>query len=157
MSHTKAPRKPSSQLSRAKARGSHTGRSVTPGKSITRIVLGKSPSVGTGGPEGVNVIDLRRNLGISQEELARITGYSTRSIAGWESGQQLSPPAKQKLTETQRLCTALAEFTPSDTLGPWLRTPNPAFEGQSPIQILERGEADRLWQMIFQIDANVAN
>ena len=64
-------------------------------------------------------------------------------------------PVKQKLTETQRLCTALAELMPPNTLGYWLRTPNPAFEGQSPIQILERGEPDRLWHMIFQIDANV--
>jgi hypothetical protein len=38
-----------------------------------------------------------------------------------------------------------------------MRTPNPAFEGQSPIQVIERGEADRIWRMIIQIDSGVAN
>ena len=52
---------------------------------------------------------------------------------------------------------ALAELVPADELGEWMRTSNPAFEGQTPIQVIERGEADRLWRMIFQIDAGVAN
>jgi len=51
----------------------------------------------------------------------------------------------------------LAEIMPPAKLGEWLRTPNPAFECQSPIQVIERGESDRLWQMIFQIDTNVAS
>jgi transcriptional regulator with XRE-family HTH domain len=105
----------------------------------------------------VSVATVRRKLGVSQEELARVTGYSTRSIAAWESGHAVSDPARQKLTETERLRAALAQIVPEDQMGPWLRTPNPAFEGQTPIQVIERGESDRLWQMIFQIDANVAS
>jgi hypothetical protein len=45
---------------------------------------------------------------------------------------------------TERLRAASAEILPSTQLGGWLRTPNPAFEGQSPIQVIERGEADRI-------------
>ena len=106
---------------------------------------------------GIKVADVRKELGLSQEELARVTGYSTRSIAGWESGQMLSDSARQKLTETDRLRAALAEIMPANTLGDWLRSPNDAFEGQTPLQVIERGEADRLWRMIFQIDAGVAS
>lgn len=58
---------------------------------------------------------------------------------------------------TERLRAALAELMPPAKLDEWLRTSNPAFEGQSPMQLMERGESDRLWRMIFQIDANVAN
>lgn len=99
---------------------------------------------------------IRRLLGISQDELARITGYSTRSIAAWEIGKSLSDAAKQKLAEIDRLRGALAQLMPPAKLGEWLGAPTPAFEGQTPIQVLERGESDRLWRMIFQIDANVA-
>lgn len=106
---------------------------------------------------GISVRVIRQTFGLSQEELARVTGYSTRSIAGWEAGQALSDSARQKLTETERLRSALAELMPAHDLGDWLRSPNPAFEGQPPIQVIERGEADRLWRMIFQIDANVAS
>jgi transcriptional regulator with XRE-family HTH domain len=94
---------------------------------------------------------------VSQEELARITGYSIRAIAGWEAGKKLSDAARQKVVETERLRAALAEIMPAGQLAEWLRTPNPAFEGQSPIQIIERGESDRIWRMILQIDSGVAN
>jgi hypothetical protein len=40
-----------------------------------------------------------------------------------------------------------------DELGDWMQAPNPAFENQTPIQVSERGEADRIWRMNFQIDA----
>jgi DNA-binding transcriptional regulator YiaG len=110
-------------------------------------------------PKGkvVKVGDVRRLLGVSQDELARITGYSIRAIAGWEAGKQLSEAARQKVVETERLRSALAEIVPSDELGEWMRTPNPAFESQSPIQVIERGEADRIWRMIIQIDSGAAN
>jgi len=105
----------------------------------------------------IEVASLRNKLGISQAELARLTGYSIRAIAGWEGGKPLSEPARQKLTETERLRAALGELLPPAELGVWMRAPNPSFEGQTPMQVIERGESDRLWQMIFEIDANVAN
>lgn len=60
-------------------------------------------------------------------------------------------------SEIDRLRVALSGLLPAGELGEWMRTPNPAFEGQSPIQVIENGEADRLWRMVFQIDAGVAN
>ena len=107
--------------------------------------------------ETVKVVTLRGALGVSQAELARLTGYSVRAIAGWESGKPLSEPARQKLTETERLRAALSELLPPAEVGAWMRASNPSFEGQTPLQVIERGESDRLWQMIFEIDANVAN
>jgi DNA-binding transcriptional regulator YiaG len=105
----------------------------------------------------IQVRGVRNRLGVSQEELARITGYSVRAIAGWESGKKLSGPARQKVAETERLRAALAEIVPPAELGEWMRTPNSAFEGQTPIQVIERGEADRIWRVIIQIDSGVAN
>jgi DNA-binding transcriptional regulator YiaG len=105
----------------------------------------------------IKVPVLRSELGLSQAELARVTGYSLRAIAGWESGKPLSASARQKMIEAHRLREALAQIMPPNELGVWMRTPNPAFEGQTPIQVIERGESDRLWRMIVQIDANVAS
>lgn len=105
----------------------------------------------------VKVSALRSLLGLSQIELARATGYSLRAIAGWESGKPLSASARQKMIEAHRLREALAQIMPPIQVGAWMRTPNPSFECQTPIQVLERGEIDRLWRMIIQIDSNVAN
>lgn len=105
----------------------------------------------------IEVLGVRTRLGFSQQELARVTGYSVRAIAGWEAGKKLSGAARQKVVETDRLRAALAEIMPAAQVGEWMRTPNPAFEGQSPIRVIERGEADRIWRMIAQIDSGVAN
>lgn len=110
-------------------------------------------------PKGflATVAEVRAKMGLSQLEYSRVAGYSLRSIAGWEGGKPLSESARQKLVETERLRVALSGLMPAFELGEWMRTPNPAFEGQSPIQVIENGEADRIWRMIFQINANVAN
>ena len=39
-----------------------------------------------------------------------------------------------------------------ETLGEWIKTPNDAFEGSTPLQVIERGEADRLWRMIYHLE-----
>jgi DNA-binding transcriptional regulator YiaG len=105
----------------------------------------------------IKVTVLRGQLGLSQSELARVTGYSLRAIAGWEAGKPLSASARQRMIEAHRLREALAQIMPPDRVGVWMRTPNPAFEGQTPIQVMERGESDRVWRMIVQIDSNVAS
>lgn len=121
-----------------------------PGAKLERMPFSKVPSRAI-------IFYLRNKLGFSQSELARVTGYSVRSIAAWESGKALSVAAKLKVTETERLRVMLSRFLPPEQLGEWMRTPNPAFEGQTPIQVMERGKSDRLWRMIFQIDSGVAN
>jgi DNA-binding transcriptional regulator YiaG len=122
---------------------------------VRRTKVTGKPSLPQG--KSISIADVRRRFGFSQDELSRITGYSVRAIAGWEAGKKLSEAARQKVVETERLRAALAEFVPAMELGEWMRTPNPAFESQTPIQVIERGEADRIWRMIFQIDAGVAN
>ena len=107
--------------------------------------------------EGSYFTDIRAASNLSQDEFARLTGYSTRAVAGWEAGKALARPARRRIAEIGRLLKALSELMPRDQVGQWLRGPNKAFDGQTPMQVVERGEADRLWQMIHQIDANVAN
>jgi transcriptional regulator with XRE-family HTH domain len=104
----------------------------------------------------VDVRAFRRRLGLRQEELARVLGCSTRSVAGWEAGSPVTGAARLKVLEVDRLARALAQIMPEDRVGGWMRAPNAAFDGQTPIQLVERGASDLLWRMIHQIDANVA-
>jgi hypothetical protein len=39
----------------------------------------------------------------------------------------------------------------------WLQTPNPAFGELKPLEVIERGEIDRLWSMIFYLESGVAS
>jgi hypothetical protein len=61
--------------------------------------------------------------------------------------------AKRRLAETQRPFAALAKLVQPAAIGPWLETPNPAFGGLHPLQVIERGETDRLWRMIYELES----
>lgn len=117
----------------------------------------KHPGLSQPQVAGIGVAEMRQNFGVTQDDLSRVTGYSIRSIAGWESGRPISNPARQKFMETKRLFAALAELMPAEAVAEWLREPNDAFDGQPPLHLIELGESDRLWQMIHQIDAGVAS
>jgi|SRR5262245_12503410 len=158
MSPTKVPANGRAATASSRTRGSEGGRrKKRAAKSgiLTTKMRKYFPNLPAG--RAIQVLGVRNRLGVSQEELARITGYSVRAIAGWEAGKKLSGAARQKVVETERLRAALAEIVPASELGQWMRTPNPAFEGQTPIQVIGRGEADRIWRMIIQIDSGVAN
>src|SRR5262245_34295229 len=77
------------------------------GKRRPAKVLSFGPTVVVPKGTTISVNGVRVRLGMSQMELARITGYSIRSIASWEGGKPLSESARQKLTETERLRIAL--------------------------------------------------
>lgn len=58
--------------------------------------------------------------------------------------------------DLERLHKALAELMPADRVADWLRTPNAAFGGRSPQEVVESGDLDRFWRMIALMEANVA-
>ena len=51
----------------------------------------------------------------------------------------------------------LAEVVSADAIGEWLEKPNPAFGDLKPLEVIERGEIDRLWSMIFYLESGVAS
>ena len=46
---------------------------------------------------------------------------------------------------------ALAEVIEPASIESWLQQPNPAFQGSTPLQLVERGEMDRLWRMLYEL------
>jgi len=93
---------------------------------------------------------LNEDYGLSQSLVVRLSGYSPRSVASWAQGARATKPANIRFTELDRLVTALAEISesPSD-VATWLQEPNKAFDGSTPLQVIERGESDRIWRMIY--------
>lgn len=100
------------------------------------------------------VASLRLQLAMPRSKFARLLGRTERAVIDWETGkadpQGLS---QQRLHEMQRLTEALGGLFKADALGEWFDTPNAAFGGLKPIEVIERGESDRLWQMIFELKA----
>jgi hypothetical protein len=42
-----------------------------------------------------------------------------------------------------------------DAIPTWIDTPNEAFDSLKPLEVIERGEIDRLWNMIFYLESGV--
>jgi len=105
----------------------------------------------------LQVAELRRKLGLSRKVFSRLTGFSERAIANWESGENPDEPGLRRIRETERFQQRLAEVVAPQAIPKWLDTPNKAFDGLKPLEVIERGEIDRLWNMIFYLDSGVAS
>jgi len=99
--------------------------------------------------------EIRESTGLTQPELARLMGLSTRWVAAQEASP-VDPTADRRVAEVVRLLDSLTQVVQPGAIRGWLAAPNPAFEGLNPIEVVERGEIDRLWQMIFYMESGVA-
>lgn len=59
-------------------------------------------------------------------------------------------------TPNKGLHEALAQVMQTEAIPSWLDTPNPAFEGLKPLEVVERGQIDRLWRMLFHLEVGDA-
>ena len=62
-------------------------------------------------------------------------------------------PRNTNQAEMDRLLTSLARVMEPTQVGRWLKAPNPAFDGSTPLQVVERGELDRIWRMLFDVES----
>jgi hypothetical protein len=101
----------------------------------------------------MTVKDFCTSYRVTQDTFTRLTGFSPRAVAHWANGDKPSGSTQRRLTELTRLFAALSELIKKDAIGPWLKQPNPAFDGSTPLQVIERGESDRLWRMISELES----
>jgi transcriptional regulator with XRE-family HTH domain len=105
---------------------------------------------------GGKLLRLRSRLGLNRETFARLLPVSTRSLASIEHGESPSPPVTRRLTEICRVVDALSEVIEEDAVGRWMLEPNDAFDGLKPIEVIERGEIDRIWRMVYLLRSGVS-
>ena len=99
---------------------------------------------------------LRELLGLNQGLMARLLGVSLRTVAGLDSGEaRASGAVARRLVEVSRFHSRLARLVKLDAgfMAEWLQTPNATFGGLKPLEVIERGEMDRLWAMIYDMES----
>ena len=99
------------------------------------------------------VKDFCKAYGVTQDTFTRLTGFSPRAVAHWVQGRKPSTSTERRLTEMKRIFESLETLVAKDAIGPWLKESNPAFDGSTPLQVIERGEADRIWRMIYELQS----
>ena len=100
---------------------------------------------------------LREKLGLTQPEFAVLLPVSIRTLATLEKGTPPTDSVSRRLIELERLTNALSEVISEKAIGRWLKTPNTAFDGLKPLEVIDRGESDRLWEMIYFLRSGVAS
>ncbi|HEX4772145.1 MAG TPA: antitoxin Xre/MbcA/ParS toxin-binding domain-containing protein [Bryobacteraceae bacterium] len=110
-----------------------------------------SASKVSGSTEVADIRKLSLAYNLSNEAVSRVTGASPRTVSYWNAGTPPQRSSAQKIREVTRLFDALAGLIKAKAIGKWLQQPNQAFDGSTPLQVIERGETDRLWRMIWHI------
>jgi hypothetical protein len=119
--------------------------------SKARAFLGTAAALGV--VRGFAVKDFCRAYAVTQDTFTRLTGFSPRAVAHWAQGRKPSASTERRLTEMKRIFEALETLVARDAIGPWLKESNPAFDGSTPLQVIERGETDRIWRMIYELQS----
>jgi transcriptional regulator with XRE-family HTH domain len=153
MKPAKTPRKPPEQTQRSAKRT--TVRSASLGGGADRPKKTRTMRSEAGGPPAAVVLRLRHALGLDRKQLARVVGVAERTLASWEQGEAVPDPGRRKLHELQHLYRGLTRVLRGDAVPEWLVTPCEQFEGASALQLLERGEIDRIRQMIYYLESGM--
>ena len=91
----------------------------------------------------------RRKVKISRPVYAALSDCSERTLATLEAKTRLSMGKQRKLNEARRLIVGLSEIMEFQNIAPWLKQPNEWFDDRTPLQALEEGKADKIWELIF--------
>ena len=110
-------------------------------------------SVSTPASIGDTLSQVREKLGVTRSKFSRMTGLSERTLASVESGKQISESGLRRLREMDRLRDRLARVMKPEFIPNWLDAPNECFGGLKPIEVLERGEIDRIWTLLFHLES----
>ncbi len=87
-------------------------------------------------------------------ELNQISIETVRQLA-LQSGLSLDTLSR---IDFDGLYQALSELVQPSAIGPWLVKSNQSLAGLTPLQVIERGESERIWRMIGQLrEGNVGD
>lgn len=96
-------------------------------------------------------------LGIRKKIFSRLAGFSERAITDYESGKKVSDALIRRMKELVHLQKRLSRVVKANAIPVWLEKPNRAFDGLTPIEVVERGEIDRLYEMIYFLESGTAS
>jgi DNA-binding XRE family transcriptional regulator len=89
----------------------------------------------------------RKRYGVSQMLLARLLDVSVRTVSGIDSGTITQMKVQRNKTQIARLFETLEEAMNAGYIGTWIEQPNEMLDGLKPVEAIERGKIDLVWQV----------
>jgi len=134
---------------------SKRGARGTPGR---RLQSGRIEASRKGkGPRGASTSasELRARLALTRPVFARLVGVSERTVADWERAATPSASAQRALKELGSVVLACERVMKPEFVGPWLVTAHTSLDGFKPIELIERGETERVLRALFFVEAGI--
>lgn len=128
-----------------------TTRKAAPASRVKEAAAVYHPAMKVAEP--VTIEKIADKFGLRQETLSRMTGFSLRAVAGWSKGKSPSTPVRRALVEMDRLLDSLSRLMKPKDVGRWLKEPNSAFDGSTPVQVIESGQTDRIWRLLYFLES----
>ena len=109
------------------------------------------PAIKLAAPPAID--EIAGKYGLRQDTVSRLTGFSLRAVASWSKGKLPSPPVRRALVQMDRLLDRLSRLMRPNDVDRWLKEPNSALDGSSPVQVIERGQSDRIWRLLYYLES----
>lgn len=89
---------------------------------------------------------------ITAREVAQLLRTTPETISRWRGGKtEPQPKMRDSLLQLEWLVTELAEIYPPQEAHLWLFSPHRLLAGERPVDLIERGESERILQIIAQL------
>jgi len=85
----------------------------------------------------------------------QLLNCAPRSLILWKQGRTPNPAVLVRLNELNRLYLALARLMPGPEVGPWMKRTNDYLDPLTPLEVINRGQLDRLWQIIHHVGSGM--
>ena len=96
---------------------------------------------------------LRRQVGLTAEQIARATGAAPSTVRGW-IGHRSGPSGRraERIAELSAIIDRLMRVMPKDYIPVWLSKPIEALNEKKPLDLIAVGDYRRLAEVISGIE-----
>jgi transcriptional regulator with XRE-family HTH domain len=121
------------------------------------------PGRASGGREGMNakqdtvvryIDELEKVGGLKGSDIANIAQVSKATVSRWVNGAMKPRPHMQLiLSDLHYIVGRLQEYYSADEIRIWLYARHPQLEGERAIDLINRGESERILNILDRLDA----
>lgn len=95
---------------------------------------------------------IRNATHLSQEDVARVVGSTTRTVARWAAGQNAPRgSARQRLLDLAAISQQLEKVMKPEAAAAWLHEPNAELGNMRPLDLVEQGRTREVLDLIEAI------
>jgi transcriptional regulator with XRE-family HTH domain len=96
--------------------------------------------------------NIKKTVGISGREVAQLLNTRPETVSRWRVGKAVpQPKPREDLLHLWWLTVQLAELYHPKEANLWLFSPNERLNGEHPVDLIQRGEIERVLKVIDQL------